>query len=87
MDDIVYEKQCFLGILIPIALKQNADEVVSSLASQDEVRADAAVQEEREVNSTMKDPSSSTLYRIPCGKVIRVDDNVLCRILLGARIS
>lgn len=85
MHDIVSEKKrCFLGILIPIALKQNANKVVSSLASQDEVRADVAVQEEIGV-STTKDPSLSTPH-IPCGKVIRVDDNLLCRILLDARI-
>lgn len=84
MDDIVSERRCFLGILIPISLKQNANKVVSSLASQDEVRADVAVQEEIGILTT-KDPSLSTPH-IPSGKVLRVDDKLLCQILLGARV-
>jgi len=42
--------------------------------TQDVVRADSM------------ETTSSTPRRVPCGKIVRVDDNLLCRLLLGTRL-
>ena len=74
MDDVVTEERCFLGILIPSAVAQDSNEEVLS-----QVRDE---REERK-STTMNERSSPCL--IPCGQVVRVDDNLLCHILLGTR--
>lgn len=84
MDDIVSEDRCFLGILTPSAVSQDSNAVSSPPGSQDEVRDDVQVQEERERSSSASTKlPPSTSYLIPRGRVVRVDDNLLCRILLG----
>ena len=42
--------------------------------TQDVVRADSM------------ETTSSTPRHVPCGKIVRVDDNLLCRLLLGTRL-
>lgn len=84
MDDIVSEDRCFLGILTPSEASPVSNAMSSSPGSQDEERADVEVQEERDGSSSAsKEPSASLSYLIPSGKVVRVNDYLLCRILLG----
>lgn len=93
MDDFASDVRCFLGILSPMDLSEDVNGRCSNLCSSDEVsspeiqgeaRSCVTVREVRkDYNTGSIEHFASTPRCLPCGKIVRVADSVLCRILLG----
>jgi hypothetical protein len=76
MDDEYSRERCFLGLLTPQDTPNGWDD--TSLSSNESNPSDMISS-----NPDEGARDSSTVPRLPCGKVLRVDDNVLCQMLLG----
>jgi len=70
MNDIPSMKRCFLGIITP---RHGSDD-------NDDTSLDSSSSSKEIPNSS----SSSPLPRLPCGRILRVEDELLCRMLLGS---
>lgn len=81
MNDDSSVERCFLGILTPRARSGNTDDdSLSSHASY--VSSGASSNLAEEPNSTAGASDDDMPLQLPCGKILRVDDDVLCHLLL-----
>lgn len=91
MNEMASMKRCFLGILTPSAAECHYHDVADDsllTSSCDGSRCSPIQASCRNANDTPERNGTAGTWRdLPRGKILRVDDDLLCRILLGPSIQ